>query len=67
VPRDRPGFDAYSRKHPRGRLQLEAKTLRIHALASSGQRAAAELRAEAFLKRHPNSVLASPIREYLED
>jgi hypothetical protein len=68
---DAPGalslLDEYARTYPRGRLLLEAEVLRIDALAKSGQRAAAKRRAEAFLTRHPNSVLASRVRTYLSD
>jgi len=60
-------LDAYSRTYPRGRLSLEAEVLRIDALAKSGQRQAARRRAEAFLTRHPKSVLASRVRGYLSD
>jgi hypothetical protein len=60
-------LDDYSRSYPRGRLVLEAEVLRIDALAKSGQMGAARRRAEAFLKRHPNSVLASRVRTYLTD
>ncbi|MET0795140.1 MAG: outer membrane protein assembly factor BamD, partial [Polyangiaceae bacterium] len=58
-------LDAYSRTFPRGRLGLEAEVLRIDALAKSGQTAAARSRAEAFIKRHPDSVLASRVRGYV--
>lgn len=58
-------LDAYSRTFPRGRLRLEAEVLRIDALAKSGQTAAAHSRAEAFIKRHPDSVLASRVRGYV--
>ncbi|HEY4159038.1 MAG TPA: tetratricopeptide repeat protein, partial [Polyangiaceae bacterium] len=57
-------LDAYARNFPRGRLGLEAEVLRIDALAKSGQTAAARKRAEAFMKRHPDSVLASRVRAY---
>lgn len=60
-------LDEYSRTYPRGRLALEAEVLRIDALAKSGQSSAASRRAEAFLRRHPNSVLASRVRGYLQD
>jgi hypothetical protein len=60
-------LDDYTRSYPRGRLALEAEVLRIDALARSGQRAAAEKRAATFLRRHPNSVLASRVRAYLND
>jgi hypothetical protein len=36
--------------------------LRIDALARSGHTDAARLRANAFLRRHPTSVLASRVR-----
>ena len=58
-------LDDYARAYPRGRLELEAEVLRIDALAKSGQAAAAKKRAESFLRRHPNSVLASRVRGYL--
>jgi hypothetical protein len=60
-------LDDYARAYPRGRLVLEAEVLRIDALAKSGQMGAAKRRAEAFLKRHPNSVLASRVRTYLTE
>ena len=59
-------LDDYSRLYPRGRLVLEAEVLRIDALAKSGQRDIAKKRAEAFLRRHPNSVLASRVRAFLD-
>ncbi len=57
-------LDAYDRANPRGRLKLEAEVLRIDALAGSGRRDAAKKRAEAFLAKYPNSVLASRVRRY---
>ncbi|MEI9938046.1 MAG: hypothetical protein WDO69_12575 [Pseudomonadota bacterium] len=57
-------LDGYSRNFPRGRLRIEAEVLRIGALAKSGQTDAARKRAEAFLRRHPDSVLASRVRSY---
>jgi hypothetical protein len=60
-------LDDYSRTYPRGRLALEAEVLRIDALAKSGQSAAASRRADAFLRRHPNSVLAGRVRGYLPE
>ncbi|WP_437973354.1 hypothetical protein WMF11_31185 [Sorangium sp. So ce295] len=60
-------LDAYSRAHPRGRLSLEAEVLRIDALAKSGRADAASQRAAAFLRRHPNSVLASRVRRYVNN
>ncbi|MEO6603476.1 MAG: hypothetical protein ABIQ16_26570 [Polyangiaceae bacterium] len=55
-------LDAYARNFPRGKLSIEAEVMRIDALAKSGQTAAARSRAEAFIKRHPDSVLASRVR-----
>ncbi|WP_437574092.1 hypothetical protein [Sorangium sp. So ce887] len=60
-------LDAYSREHPRGRMGLEAEVLRIDALAKSGRPDTASQRAETFLRRHPNSVLASRVRRYVTD
>ena len=59
-------LDAYAHNFPHGRLSLEAEVLRIDALAKSGQTAAAKKRAQAFIKRHPDSVLASRVRAYAE-
>jgi outer membrane protein assembly factor BamD (BamD/ComL family) len=58
-------LDDYSRAFPHGRLVLEAEVLRIDALAHAGQADQAKKRAESFLRRHPNSVLASRVRGYL--
>jgi hypothetical protein len=58
-------LEDYSRAYPHGRLVLEAEVMRIDALAKSGQTALAKKRAEAFLRRHPNSVLASRVRGFL--
>ncbi len=55
-------LDAYARAFPHGKLAIEAEVLRIDALAKSGQTAAARKRAEAFIKRHPDSVLASRVQ-----
>ena len=60
-------LDDYARSYPRGRLALEAEVLRIDALSRNGQSGAAKKRAETFLRRHPNSVLASRVRAYLND
>ncbi|HEX6273756.1 MAG TPA: hypothetical protein VFZ53_11980 [Polyangiaceae bacterium] len=60
-------LDEYSRKYPRGRLGLEAEVLRIDALSRAGETSAAKKRAEAFLKRHPKSVLAQRVRRYLDE
>lgn len=59
-------LDGYAKAFPRGRLALEAEVLRIDALARSGQSGAATKRAEAFLRRHPKSLLASRVRGYLK-
>lgn len=59
-------LDDYFRAYPRGRLVLEAEVLRIDALSRSGQGELAKQRAESFLRRHPNSVLASRVRGYLD-
>ncbi len=58
-------LDAYGRSYPKGRLQLEAEVLRIDALTKSGQTSLAKKRAEAFLRKYPNSVLASRVRALL--
>jgi hypothetical protein len=60
-------LDAYARGFPRGGLDLEAEVLRIDALAKAGRNGQARRRAQAFLRRHPNSVLASRARRYLDD
>jgi hypothetical protein len=59
-------LDDYARAYPRGRLVLEAEVLRIDALSRAGQKDQAKKRAESFLRRHPNSVLATRVRGYLE-
>jgi hypothetical protein len=58
-------LDAYARNFPHGKLGLEAEVLRIDALAKSGQAAAASKRAQAFVERYPNSVLAARLRAYV--
>src|SRR5262245_4180589 len=60
-------LDAYDRGFPAGRLQLEAEVLRIDALARLGHKDAARQHAEAFLKRNPNSVLATRVRALVAD
>jgi hypothetical protein len=55
-------LDIYDDRFPRGNLELEAEVLRIDALSKSGRRGAARQRAEAFLRRHPQSVLAARVR-----
>ena len=58
-------LDSYNKSFPKGRLQLEAEVLRIDALMKSGQQELAKRRAQAFLAKHPNSVLASRVRGLL--
>lgn len=60
-------LDAYDRRFPTGRLQLEAEVMRIDALAKVGRKEAARLRAEAFLRRNPNSVLTTRVRAHVGD
>lgn len=59
-------LDAYFRAYPRGRLALEGEVMRIDALARAGQLEQSRQRAAAFLRRHPNSVLTSRVRGYLQ-
>ena len=58
-------LDNYNKAFPKGRLQLEAEVLRIDALMKSGQQELARKRAQAFLAKHPKSVLASRVRGLL--
>ena len=60
-------LDSYDRRFPSGRLQLEAEVLRIDALAKLGHKDAARQHAEMFLRRHPNSVLATRVRAHVAD
>jgi pyruvate/2-oxoglutarate dehydrogenase complex dihydrolipoamide acyltransferase (E2) component len=60
-------LDAYDRRFPSGRLQIEAEVLRIDALSKLGRKDAARQRAEAFLRRYPNSVLATRVRAHVAD
>ena len=60
-------LDAYDRRFPAGRLQIEAEVLRIDALAKIGRKDAARQHAEAFLRRYPNSVLATRVRAHVAD
>jgi hypothetical protein len=60
-------LDTYDRRFPAGRLQLEAEVLRIDALAKLGRKDAARQHAEMFLRRHPNSVLATRVRAHVAD
>ena len=59
-------LDGYAKTCPQGRLKLEAELLRIDALAKSGQTQSARRHAEAFVRRHPGSVLAARARSYAE-
>jgi hypothetical protein len=60
-------LDRYGRAYPHGRLALEAEVLRIDALDAAGRSDAARARAQAFLDRHPHSVLAARVRTRLGD
>jgi hypothetical protein len=60
-------LDHYAHAYPHGRLALEAEVLRIDALDAAGRTDAAHARAEAFLDRHPHSVLAARVRTRLGD
>ena len=60
-------LDAYARRFPGGRLQIEAEVMRIDAFAKLGRKDLARQHAEAFLKRHPNSVLATRVRAHIAD
>jgi hypothetical protein len=60
-------LEAYTRAYPDGTLAPEAEILHIDALSQGGQGAAARRHAEAFVRRHPNSVLAARARQYLAD
>ena len=60
-------LDAYARRHPGGRLAIEAEVLRIDALVQSGRSDVAQRRAEAFLKRYPHSVLAPRVRTQIHN
>lgn len=60
-------LDRYARVYPHGRLALEAEVLRIDALDAAGRSDAARARAQAFLDRHPHSVLAPRVRTRLGD
>ena len=60
-------LDRYDRRFPGGRLQLEAEVMRIDAFAKVGRKDVARQHAEAFLRRHPTSVLATRVRAHLAD
>ena len=60
-------LEGYDCVFPAGRLQIEAEVMRIDALAKLGRKDVARQRAEAFLRRHPNSVLATRVRAHVAD
>jgi hypothetical protein len=60
-------LDRYAHAYPHGRLALEAEVLRIDALDAAGRSETAHARAQAFLDRHPHSVLAARVRTRLGD
>jgi hypothetical protein len=60
-------LDRYARAYPHGHLALEAEVLRIDALDAAGRPDTARARAQAFLDRHPHSVLAARVRTRLGD
>jgi len=60
-------LDGYDRRFPGGRLQLEAEVMRIDAFAKVGRKDLARQHADAFLRRHPTSVLATRVRAHLAD
>jgi hypothetical protein len=60
-------LDGYDRRFPDGRLQLEAEVMRIDAFAKVGRKDVARQHADAFLRRHPTSVLATRVRAHLAD
>ena len=60
-------LDAYDRRFRGGRLQLEAEVIRIDAFAKVGRKDLAREHADAFLRRHPTSVLATRVRAHLAD
>jgi len=60
-------LDAYDRGFRGGRLQLEAEVMRIDAFAKVGRKDLARQHADAFLRRHPTSVLATRVRAHLAD
>jgi hypothetical protein len=60
-------LDGYDRRFPEGRLQLEAEVMRIDAFAKVGRKDVARQHADAFLRRHPTSVLATRVRAHLAD
>ena len=57
-------LDRYERDFPSGKLRMESAVLRIEALARAGQAQRARTLADAFLKRHSASVLATRVRRY---
>ncbi len=59
-------LDEYERRFPSGQLLLEAKVLRIQALAASGRKAEAREAARVFIARYPRSALAHRLRQLAE-
>jgi hypothetical protein len=57
----------HSTRFPRGSLLLEAEVLRIEALASSGNADEASRRAQAILRRSPNSIVAKRLRRFIRE
>jgi hypothetical protein len=55
----------HARQWPHGALEQEREILMMEALARQGNRPAAHRRAEAFLRRFPDSTLAVATRRYL--
>ena len=60
-------LDTYGRAYRHGDLALEAEVLRIDALKRAGRADVAQEHAATFLRRHPNSVLASRVRAYTDN
>lgn len=58
-------LQAYEARHPRGRLRLEARVLRVDALLRAGRMAEAKAEGEGFLRDHPNGFLAERVRRLL--
>ena len=57
-------LEEHRKRFPNSQLYLEAEVLRIEALARSGDHARAKTRAEAFVRRYPNSVFTRRIRRF---
>jgi hypothetical protein len=59
-------IDAYRARFPQGSLRTEATVLRVEALLGSGNRAAAELEANAIVRAAPGSRHAARVLDLLE-